>query len=640
MLKKTFIACAVIIGLSAGLLVFAGCTPENEYESEYENDDAVTMEEEPEPTPRSYELPGPPPRDPEVTADLPPCPTTIFTPTEGSISMRIETMGSVQWDGAQVPIEALGLELEGIYEISFDIFTPLTEGDVETSILVQTSGPLWRHIIPTRTFYAEDEMEWHSYEGILDLRGVNSLPSYVQIVKNSSGPNPNTNVLFYIDNFIVTRESDGEQIAMFNFEDNTLGPWHDSGQAILMTGVASPEVARMPVPEWDMGLPSLAARWSDYFILGNIIEPHQLQNNTRGVIEMFLHHYAAVTAENAMKVDAISGGGNQRTRPANLFLDNARMVVDFATDNDLYMVGHTLVWHSQSAPWLYRDQHTGDYLTRAEAKENMRWFIEQYAGYFGDRIDAWDVTNEVFTNGGGANIPSQGPEDSPIYDAGTWQRALRNYVPWYNAFANGADFDAGERAYDYIYYAFVFARRYAPNALLIYNDFNEEAPHKRNAMANMTEALNERWHSDSENNPAYGNPNHRDYGRLLIEVIGMQAHYNSGTDLDRVREAIERFAQTGARIHVTELDIHFGGQMQADFVMGERNEERQAVMFAQLFQWYEEFSDYIDRVTIWGREDASSWRGYRGATHFDRFYRAKPAFWAIYDPENWRDRIN
>ncbi|MCL1877499.1 MAG: endo-1,4-beta-xylanase, partial [Defluviitaleaceae bacterium] len=578
MLKKILIVCMMALGL----LVFAACACENGYD--YGDENEAYAEGNGEEEPRSYELPGPPPRpEPEPTPEPTPCPTTIFTPSEGSISLRVETLGSVQWDGAQVPIDDIGLQPEGIYEISLDIFTPLTEGDLEVSILMQTSGPLWRHIIPTRVFYAEDDMEWHTYTGILDLTGVSTLPGAIQIVKNTSGPNPNANVLFYIDNFIVTRESDGEQIAMFNFENDSPDPWHDSGQAIVSTGVASGDVDRMLVPEWDMTLPSLAERWSDYFIFGNIIEPHQLRDNTRGVIEMFLHQYAAVTAENAMKVDAVSGGGNQRTRPDNLFLDNARMVVNFATENDLYMVGHTLVWHSQSAPWLYRSSQTGEYLTRADAMENMRWFIEQYAGYFGDRIDAWDVTNEVFTNGGSANRPADGPEDSPVYDVGTWQRALRNYVPWYHAFANGADFDAGERAYDYIYYAFVFARRYAPSALLIYNDFNEESPHKRNAMANMTEELNERWHNDSVNNPAYGNPNHADYGRLLIEVIGMQAHYNSGTNMEHIREAIERFSETGARIHVTELDIHFGGRMEADFIMGERNEERQAEMFAQLF---------------------------------------------------------
>jgi endo-1,4-beta-xylanase len=392
-------------------------------------------------------------------------------------------------------------------------------------------------------------------------------------------------------------------------------------------------------PEWDLSLPSLAARWEDYFIVGSILEPPLIQLNPRGVIDMYLHHYASVTAENAMKVNAISGGSHATVRPNNLHLGGARTMVNFAEQHGLYMVGHTLVWHSQSAPWLYRSALTGEYLTRAEAKENMRWFIEQYAGYFEGRIHAWDVTNEVFTNGGGGNREGDSPEGSPIYPASTWQRALRNYVPWYRAFANGADFEAGERAYDYIYYAFVFARRYAPSALLIYNDFNEEAPLKRNAMATMVEYMNERWRNDSENNPAYGNPPHPEYERLLIEVIGMQGHYNDGTNMENIRESIERFIETGARIHVTELDINFRTGVPENGIMTETQLMRQAEKYAQLFAWYREFSDYIDRITFWGREDGTSWRSGGAPLHFDRFYRAKPSFWAVYDPDGWRDRI-
>ena len=420
-----------------------------------------------------------------------------------------------------------------------------------------------------------------------------------------------------------------------NTEPNVPTVWYIDDIRIYEKGVE--EVID---PVWDMTLPSLAARWAGYFTVGNIMEPNIINTNIRGVNEMFLHMYNSVTAENAMKVAGISGGGQQATRPSQLSLQGARTMVNFAENNNIQMIGHTLVWHSQSAPWLYRNPNTGDYLTRAEAMENMRWFIEQYAGYFEGRIYAWDVTNEVFTDGGGANQESNSPAGSPIYPIGTWQRALRNNVPWYQAFANGADFDAGERAYDYIYYSFVFARRYAPSALLIYNDFNEDSPQKRNAMALMVEALNARWHADAVNNPAYGNPAHRDYGRLLIEVIGMQAHYNSATNMANIRASIERFAQTGARIHVTELDINFNpGARIENFVMSEEQLLRQATMYAQLFQWYYEFSDYVDRVTFWGREDGTSWRAHGGPTIFDRFYRAKPAFWAVYDPWGWMDRV-
>ncbi|MCL2047887.1 MAG: endo-1,4-beta-xylanase [Defluviitaleaceae bacterium] len=573
----------------------------------------------------------------ETTTDPTTNPTTPHptepTPALASTSLKIETMGNVQWDGVQIATAELGLESENVYEISLEIFTAMA-GSLDVGILMQTNGPLWRHIIATEFFEPDSALEWHSYTGELDLRGVD-VPDSIQIVKNTSGPNPSANTTFYIDNFTV--RLDGEIVALFSFEDGETEPFSTAGTAVLTTAVADPAAERDPTPYWDLTLPSLAERWAEHFIVGNAIDPRIITNNQHGVVDMYLHQYGAVTAENSMKVDAVSGGANQRNRPANLNLSGARAMVEFAEQNNLYMVGHALVWHSQSSQWLYRDGN--NYLTRAEAMENMRWFIENYAGHFEGRIHAWDVVNEAFTDGGSANVASASPDGSPVYPVGTWQRALRNTSPWYIAFANGADFEAGERAYDYIYYAYVFTRRYAPSAVLIYNDFNEESPHKRNAMASMTEELNERWRNDSENNPAYGNPSHPEYDRLLIEAIGMQSHYNNSTNMDNVRAALERFAQTGARIHVSELDIHFGGMVPAPFTMTDLQAERQADMFAQLFTWYEEFSDYIDRVTLWGREDYTSWRGSDAATHFDRFYRPKPAFWAMHDPEGWRERV-
>lgn len=384
-------------------------------------------------------------------------------------------------------------------------------------------------------------------------------------------------------------------------------------------------------PEWDLTLPSLQERWADYFLIGSIMEPPLIRNNPRGTVEMFLHHYGAVTAENAMKPDAISGG-RVWERPSSLNLGGAEEVVRFAEENNLVMVGHTLAWHSQSSPWL-NETPEGEPLTRAEAKENLRWFIENYAGHFEGRVHYWDVTNEVLTGGGSANIVTQAPEGNPVYDVGTWQRALRNYVPWYRAFSNGADFEAGESATDYVYYAFVFARRYAPSARLIYNDYNEWFFRKREAIANMTIGLNERWHNDSVNNPAYGNPNHPDYGRLLIEVIGMQGHVSHNTDWNDIYRALNLFSTTGARIHITEFDLTFADVPNG--VMTPEQEHRQAEQVAQLFYWFRQFSDYIDRISIWGREDSTSWRSSAAPLHFNGQYQPKKAFWAMIDPDAW-----
>ena len=385
------------------------------------------------------------------------------------------------------------------------------------------------------------------------------------------------------------------------------------------------------IPTWETkaNLPSMAEHFADFFTIGQILEPVQFADPA--LMNAFLRHYVSVTAENAMKPDAISGGQALLVRPDELNLTNARTFVGRAEDYDLHIVGHALVWHEQSSAWMHGP--AGNYQTRAEAMENMRWFIEQYAGYFGDRVHAWDVTNEVITSGGGdEGAGTYAMFDHPVPDAGTWQRRVRSTVPWFRAFSNDADFEAGERGWDYIYYAYVFARRYAPNALLIYNDFNEEMPGKTMAIAGMVEYFNERWANDSVNNPAYDNPCHPDYGRLLIEVIGMQAHYNQGTNMGNVRAAIERFAATGARVHVTELDIQFtavmagqGGWMTPAQITQQTN------MYRQLFEWYLEFANYIDRVTFWGRDDMSSWRSAGAPTLFDRHLNPKSSFHAIMD---------
>ena len=507
------------------------------------------------------------------------------------------------------------LRMGGTYELSWWVYVPLADNPGTRNLV----GP---GIVFNSTFGSPAHQPTNT-QPIPDLNRTTPMNEWFQTTVVVDLDHATGSVEHLIFRFRVN--NDTQQPTVYFIDDiviNSLG--FDDGFA---------------EPEWDLTLPSLAQIYEDYFFFGNILEPTLINNNPRNVIEMFLHQYNSVTAENAMKPDAISGGGLQATRPEALLLDGAETMVSFAEAHDLHMVGHTLIWHEQSALWQYLDPETGDFLTREAAMENMRWFISEYAGHFDGRIDAWDVTNEVFTNSGGANNPIAGPEGSPVYPVGSWQRALRNYASWYQAFANGADFEAGERGFDYIYYSFVFARTYAPSATLIYNDFNDEMPLKRNAMASMVEEFNERWANDDVNNPAYDDPNHPDYGRLLIEAIGMQAHYNQSTNLEHVRDSLDRFIETGARIHITELDIQFHNPA-APFELSEAQLQQQADMFAQLFRWYVERAEHIDRVTIWGREDGTSWRGQNGATHFDRNYNPKPAFWAIVDPfghigEDW-----
>jgi endo-1,4-beta-xylanase len=249
-------------------------------------------------------------------------------------------------------------------------------------------------------------------------------------------------------------------------------------------------------PVWDLSLPSLHNTFAGHFMFGNIISPHETANDE--LTEMFRHHYNAVTAENAMKPMYIA------PQSGVFNFAQADTIVDWAEQNNITMIGHTLVWHGQSSPWLNQNAD-GLPLTRTEAQTNMESFIREYAGRYSGRIHSWDVVNEVFRTD---NIFSV-----------DWRNHLRRNEAnpsarshWYMAYANGADVDAGESGADYIFDAFRFARLYDPHAILYYNDYNEEIPAKRDAIARMVEDLNNQWR------------NHENYdGRLLIEGIGMQS---------------------------------------------------------------------------------------------------------------------
>jgi len=359
------------------------------------------------------------------------------------------------------------------------------------------------------------------------------------------------------------------------------------------------------VASWYMNVPSLHELFSDYFPIGNIMEPGVL--NDADTVEMFLHHYNSVTAENAMK-------------PANIApsrgvwnLSGPERLVDWAIENNIHIHGHTLVWHSQSAPWLTEDEN-GEPISRAEARSNMEYFISHYVGHFAGRVTTWDVVNEAFTDSVSNNTLGS-----------AWRNNLRSDSPWYIAYSIDMDENAEECPSDYIYDAFVFTRLTDPNAILFYNDFNEESPGKREVIASMTEELNERWLTDPRND---------DPERLLIEGLGMQAHYwTEWLDPNDVRDTIVRFAETGARVAITELDIPIGRWN----AFGDRTEEsleHQAELFGALFNIFMAHSDYIDSVTLWGRADHQSWRAQGFPLLFDGRLEPKPAFWSIVEVIN------
>lgn len=466
----------------------------------------------------------------------------------------------------------LSLEPGGIYRITAWFYIPKEGNEGKTAIMgpgivldgdygnVNAPSKFPDSTAPPITFD-----EWHKFEVTLPVR-----PTEVKMIdfRFMTNDEPNHPDVWYIDDVEIVK------------------------------------VGEEPLPAWELDLDSLYKAYEDYFLFGNAIEPQNIRDSE--FAEMYKRQYNAVTLGNSMKPDALSGGHSSYR------FSNADAFVNWATQNNIRVHGHTLVWHAQSPDWLNKNED-GSPLTREEAKANLEDFMRNVAGHFSGKVISWDVVNEAFADGG-------------RFD-GDWTKNLRKDAPWYMAYENGADKSKGESGADYLYDAFVLARQYDPNAVLYYNDYNETVPTKREAIAAMVEDLNKRWESDERNTEP---------GRLLIEGIGMQSHFNTNhLRASDVEATIQRFIETGAIISVTELDITVGNYHGRETPLTKEEEIMQAKLYAQLFSLYKKYADHIERVTIWGAADSMSWRAQGNPTLFNRSYKPKESYYAVMDPEGY-----
>jgi endo-1,4-beta-xylanase len=349
--------------------------------------------------------------------------------------------------------------------------------------------------------------------------------------------------------------------------------------------------------------PALKTAFEDAFLIGTAVNNPIVSGNDAASRELVVRHFNSITAENVMKAGPLNPEpGIWNFGPADAF-------VEFGEQHDLFIVGHTLVWHNQTPAWFFQDEDGNPNSPDAQI-ERMRSHIETVAGRYAGRVHAWDVVNEVIDNDG-------------------------SYRPttWVNAVGDGDEL---------VKAAFRFASQYAPDAELYYNDFNAWRPAKRDGIVRMVRML-------------------QDEG-IRIDGIGIQGHW--GLNFPRteyIEAAIDAYAALGVKVMITELDVdvlpltregQIIGQVMSDpqFQLEEfkayldpwpdglpEDVERQvAERWAELFRVFHQRRDVIDRVTFWGVHDGMSWKNnypVPGRTNypllFGRDRKAKPAFDAV-----------
>ncbi|EEP75128.1 beta-1,4-xylanase [Micromonospora sp. ATCC 39149] len=272
-----------------------------------------------------------------------------------------------------------------------------------------------------------------------------------------------------------------------------------------------------------------------------------------------------VVAENAMKWDATEPNPNQFT------FGQGDAVVNYAASGGKKVYGHTLVWHNQMPNWTAN-------LSGPDLLAAMKNHIAKVAGHFKGKIFAWDVVNEAFADGG-----SGGRRDSIL------QQRIGN---------------------SWIEEAFRAARAADPGAKLCINDYSTDGINaKSTAIYNLVRDFKARG--------------------VPIDCVGFQAHLIIGQVPGDMQANLQRFADLGVDVRVTELDIRMSTPANATKLATQAADYKKVVNICLAVA-------RCGGVTVWGITDKYSWipgvfPGEGAALIWDENYAPKPAYQAVAD---------
>jgi endo-1,4-beta-xylanase len=335
---------------------------------------------------------------------------------------------------------------------------------------------------------------------------------------------------------------------------------------------------------------TLKDAFADKFYIGTALNLEQVGGFDTASVRIVKTHFNAIVAENCMK------SGLLQPKEGEFDFRNADRFVAFGEAGNMFITGHTLIWHSQTPRWFFKDS-VGNDVSRDVLIERMRNHIHTVVGRYKGRVKGWDVVNEVIDDKDGS---------------------LRN-----SKFLQ----IIGE---DYIKLAFQFAHEADPEAELYYNDYSLYNPKKRAGAVEMVRKLIEQG--------------------VKIDAVGEQCHVGlTEPSLDEYERTITDFSALGVKVMITEMDVtvlpmdwSLGADVSAlveykeksdlyvnglpDSVSNEFNQR-----YLDFFKLFLKHSDVITRVTLWGVTGGQSWKNgwpIRGRTDypllFDRQYKAKP----------------
>jgi endo-1,4-beta-xylanase len=331
------------------------------------------------------------------------------------------------------------------------------------------------------------------------------------------------------------------------------------------------------------------------FLIGAAINTSQMNGRDSLGKLLIANEFSSISPENDLKWSVI------HPQPKEYKFETADKYVALGESNKQFVIGHTLVWHSQVPNWVFVDDNK-ELVTKEVLYQRMKEHIETVAGRYKGRIGGWDVVNEA------------------LNDDGTMRNSRYYQI-------------AGD---EFILKAFEYAHAADPEAELYYNDYNMYMPEKVKGAVRIVNMLKEKG--------------------LRIDAVGMQGHWHlNRPSLEDIENSILTISRTGVKVVITELDISVLPNPQRNnssnitdvaqnsvdinpYTNGLPDSAQVALAnrYKAIFGLFNKHKDKIARVTFWGVQDGNSWKNNfpaRGRTDypliFDRAYQPKKAYYSI-----------
>lgn len=334
---------------------------------------------------------------------------------------------------------------------------------------------------------------------------------------------------------------------------------------------------------------SLKKAFKDKFYIGTAMSLPQINGTDVKSDEIITSQFSSIVAENCMKSMFL------QPQEGKFFFDDADRFVAFGEKNKMFIIGHTLIWHSQLPKWFFVDKNGKD-VSPEVLKQRMKNHITTVVSRYKGRVKGWDVVNEA------------------IMEDGTYRKSKFYEI-------------LGE---EFIPLAFQYAQEADPNAELYYNDYNEWFPEKVKTVINIVKKMRSRG--------------------IRVDGVGMQTHVGlDNPKLEEYEKAIEDYASAGVKVNVTEMEIsalpspwgtsaNVSDKVEYEAKMNpytkglpENVQKEWEARYLDFFRLFIKHQDKIRRVTLWGVTDNQSWKNdfpVKGRTDypllFDRNYKAKP----------------